>query len=111
VTRRAGRQYQTFKAAIRAAHAAHGLPCQMERCLYPARTIDYRRQYPDPQAWSLDHIRALHQGGAEFDPANSRASHLLCNQSAGGRAGNRKLRAMQAMQEPAPTQTPTSTRW
>ena len=104
MARRAGRAYQVFKSRTRTAHAARGLPCQMERCLYPSRTIDYRRQYPDPQAWSLDHVRALHQGGAEFDPANTRASHLRCNQSAGGRAGNRIL---------ARRKTPrhASTRW
>ena len=108
MARRAGRAYQTFKARTRTAHATHGLPCQMERCLYPTRTIDYRRQYPDPRCWSLDHIVPVSQGGPEFDPANSRASHLRCNLSAGGRAGNLILARRKTQRT---TQHPTSTSW
>lgn len=88
--RRAGRAYQQFKAYIRHQHAITNQPCQVEPCLFPSRAIDYTLSYPHPQAWSLDHTQALHQGGHEFDPTNCQASHLRCNLSRGATEGNHK---------------------
>ena len=100
--RQAGRAYQEFKAKVRQLHAVQGRPCAL--CHQP---IDYRLRYPHPACWSLDHRTSLYAGGAEFDPANVQASHLRCNQSKGGKDGNRMQRLRRAIRE-----TPhTSVRW
>ena len=85
MARKAGRAYQTFKAYIRHAHAITNQPCAL--CGEP---IDYTLAYPNPWCWSLDHIQAIHQGGMEFDPANTQASHLRHNLSRGASEGNHK---------------------
>lgn len=95
MARKAGRAYQTFKAQVRLVHASQARPCAL--CSKP---IDYRLAYPHSQSWSLDHRVALHQGGHEFDPSNTQASHLRCNQSRGASEANAKRGARrQALRE------------
>lgn len=103
---RSGKRYQQFKARIRATHAAMALPCRL--CTDP---INYRLQYPHPRSWSLDHILAVHEGGAVFDPRNTQPSHLHCNLSRGATEGNRKRRRRAAHKAAEATQTHTSARW
>jgi 5-methylcytosine-specific restriction endonuclease McrA len=76
---RRGARWNRLKAEVKAQRG----PCC--RCGQP---IDYGLAWPDPASFSVDHYPhplVTHPHLAE-DPANLRAAHLRCNQSAGDRA-------------------------
>jgi len=98
-------RYQKLRAQLRPVHEAQQRHCELGRCLFRSRFIDYRLRYPHPASWSLDHVVALQDGGALLDLANTQASHLRCNQSRGAVEGNLGRKAETA------TQRYTSARW
>ena len=74
--RGSGRRWRTLKANVRA---------RREDCCRCWQPIDYNLDYPHPNAFSVDHYPhafSTHPHLSE-DPANLRAAHLRCNQSAG----------------------------
>lgn len=74
--RPSGPRWRKLKANVRARH---------EPCIRCGQAIDYTLTWPDPGSFSVDHYPypyATHAHLAE-DPANLRAAHLRCNQSAG----------------------------
>lgn len=72
--------YRVARAKFRAECAEADAPCWL--CRMP---IDYDLEWPDPDAFELDHLypRSTHPEHT-LDPANFRASHKLCN----GKRGN-----------------------
>lgn len=73
------RRYRKQRNAFRAQGVATNAPCWI--CRQP---IDYSIEWPDPQAWELDHLypRSTHPQHAE-DPTNFRHSHKTCNAQRG----------------------------
>ena len=69
------RRYRKLRKAFRAECEALNKPCWLCQ-----QAIDYRIEWPDEEAWELDHLypRSTHPELAE-DPANFRPSHRLCN--------------------------------
>jgi hypothetical protein len=53
-------------------------------CHLCGEDIDYRLQYPHPQAWELDHIKTVKEfPELVLDPLNFAASHHSCNMERG----------------------------
>lgn len=72
---RRGGRWEKLKAEVRARRR----PC----CLC-GQPIDYSLRYPDPQSFTVQHVKDWH-GHPELreDPANLDAAHKLCNETAG----------------------------
>jgi 5-methylcytosine-specific restriction endonuclease McrA len=69
-----------------------GIKAERHPCWLCNQAIDYTLDWPDPQSFSVDHVKSLltHPHLAE-DPANLRAAHLSCNSSKGARAARPAL--------------------
>jgi 5-methylcytosine-specific restriction endonuclease McrA len=77
---RHGRRWYRLRAQVKARREP--------TCCRCSQPIDYSLTYPDPDSFSVDHFPfplSTHPHLAE-DPANLRAAHLSCNQSAGAGA-------------------------
>lgn len=76
---RRGKRWMRLKAEVR---------LRRERCCRCGQDIDYQLDWPDPQSFSVDHYPYAWATYPELreDPANLRAAHLLCNQTAGAAA-------------------------
>lgn len=73
---RRGSRWNRLKAEVKA---------RREPCCRCGQRIDYSLAWPDARSFSTDHYPhplSTHAHLAE-DPANLRAAHLMCNQSAG----------------------------
>lgn len=55
------------------------------RCQLCGKPIDRNARPRSPMSASVDHIVELQHGGDWWDPANLRASHLVCNQRRNGK--------------------------
>lgn len=55
------------------------LPAPCTRCALP---VD------GTVPWDVDHVQALAEGGALWDPTNHGPAHARCNRAAGARMGN-----------------------
>ena len=57
-------------------------PCAMPVCLSVSRWIDPSLFAPHPFSWSADHVEpVLRRPDLEYEYANLRPAHLVCNQS------------------------------
>ncbi len=72
---RRGSRWRTLVANQRAKHQ----PCYMD-----GQPIDYTLEWPDPNSFSVDHIKSwIDHPELREDPANLASAHLKCNQAKG----------------------------
>lgn len=82
MSRRGGRAWRTVRAKFRT---------QCERddrtCWLCGQDIDYALPTDEPESWAPDHFHPVNtHPQLEFDIANLRPSHRLCNANRGARA-------------------------
>lgn len=62
--------------------ASQRLRAQRRPCWLCGQAIDYQAEWPDPNSFSLDHIKSRKtHPELEHDPSNHAAAHLGCNSS------------------------------
>ncbi len=54
-------------------------------CWICGEPIDMTLDWPDPMSWSCDEYVPRSRGGSQYDAANLREAHLVCNQRRGNR--------------------------
>jgi 5-methylcytosine-specific restriction endonuclease McrA len=76
--KRAGRSGSKWRA-LRENQKAKKLPC-----FHDGQPIDYDAKWPDPNSFSVDHLKSWRDHpDLREDPANLVSAHLRCNQSKG----------------------------